>query len=98
MARGDSILCAGRAHAYHFLGTQVGGDKSQSAYPCRQRAASLEEVLTRFHEALQGKTNAQHENEVQEHDEPIDKGQVHCLLLRPFYRSQNPESQMYADE
>ena len=53
-----------------------------------QRTASLKEILTRFHKALQGKTNAQHENEVQEHDEPIDKGQVHCLLLRPFYRSQ----------
>ncbi len=70
----DAVFRTRRSHADHFLGSKVGGDEGQSANPCGQRSPGLEEVLARLHVAAQGKPNAQHKDEVQEHDEPVDEG------------------------
>jgi len=80
VAGDDAILCAGSAHADDFLGAEVSRDESQTADPGGQRAPGLEEVLAGFHEAFECEANAQHKNEVQQHDEPVDGGQVHALL------------------
>jgi hypothetical protein len=75
----QAVLGARSAHADDFLRAQVGADEGQAADPRGQRAPGLEEVLARLHVALEGKADAQHKDEVQQHDQPIDGGEV-CLL------------------
>ena len=78
-----AVLGARSAHADHFLRAQVGADEGQAADPGGQRAAGLEEVLARLHVALEGKADAQHKDEVQQHDQPIDRGEFQdCSLNR----------------
>src|SRR5277367_698995 len=83
MAGGDAVFGPGSAHPNDFLRAEVGRDEGQSAYPGGQRATGLEEVLARLHESLECEANAQHKNEVQKHDEPVDKCQIHCALFYP---------------
>src|SRR5271163_691974 len=83
MARRDAVLRPRRAHPYHFLRAQVGGDERQPADPCWQRPPRLEEVLARLHEALQRKADAQHKDEVQQHDQPINECQIQWIPLSP---------------
>jgi hypothetical protein len=78
-----AVLRAGRAHADDFLRAEVGGDKGETADPCGQGAAGLEEVFARLHVALEGKADAQHKDEVQQHDQPVDGGEIqHERLLK----------------
>ncbi len=79
----QAILGARSAHADHFLRAEVGADKGQSANPRRQRAPRLEEVLAGLHVALEGKADAQHKHEIQQHDQPIDRREFQDLLLVP---------------
>ena len=72
VSRLQAVFGARRAHADHFLRAQVGADEGQAADPRRQRAPGLEKVLAGLHVALQGKADAQHKHEVQQHDQPID--------------------------
>src|SRR5271163_3057908 len=83
MARRDAVLRPRRAHPYHFLRAQVGGDERQPADPCWQRPPRLEEVLARLHEALQRKADAQHKDEVQQHDQPINECQIQWIPPSP---------------
>ena len=84
----QAVFGARRAHADHFLRAQVGADKRQPADPRRQRAPRLEEVLARLHVALQGKADAQHKHEVQQHDQPIDGGEFQDCSLQARYGGQ----------
>ena len=77
----QAVFGAGSAHADDFLRAQVGADKGQAADPRGQGAAGLEEILAGLHIAFQGKANAQHEDEVQQHDQPVNGGKVHEQLL-----------------
>ena len=75
VAGDDAVLGAGGAHADHFLGAEVGGDEGQAADPGGDRAAGQEEVVAGPHVALEGEADAQNEDEVDQHDEPVDEGQ-----------------------
>ena len=79
----DAVLGARGAHADHFLGAEVGRDESQTADPGRQRPAGLEVIFAGFHEPLECEADAQHKSEVQQHDEPVDGGQVHAWSFLP---------------
>ena len=72
MAGGDAVFGARRAHADDFLGAEIGADEGQSADPGGERAAGLEEVFAGLHVALEGKADAQHKHEVEQHDDPVD--------------------------
>ena len=67
---------AGRAHADDFLGAEVGADEGESADPGRDGAAGQKEVVGGAHVALEREADAQHEDEVDQHDEPVDEGEV----------------------
>jgi hypothetical protein len=49
------------------------------ARPAWKKSPSLEKVLARLHKTLQGKANPQHEDEVQDHDQPIDVSEVRLI-------------------
>ena len=78
VAGDDAVLGAGGAHADDFLGAEVGGDKGKSADPGRDGAPGEKEVVAGAHVALQGKANPQHKDEVDQHDQPVDDGKIHC--------------------
>ena len=67
---------AGRAHADDFLGAEVGADEGESADPGRDGAAGEEEVVGGAHVALEGEADAEDEAEIDQHDEPVDIGEV----------------------
>ena len=68
-----SVLCTRGTHTDHFLGSQVGGDEGKAADPGGNGAASKEEVVAGAHIALEGEADAQHKDEVDQHDEPVDE-------------------------
>src|SRR6185503_15151768 len=78
-AGGDSIFGARRAHADYFLSTEIGRDESEPGDPGRQRPTRKEEIFTGLHVSLQRTANTQHEDEINQHDGPIDDRQLHCL-------------------
>ena len=83
LADDDAVLGARSAHADDFLGAEVGGDESQTADPGRQGATGLQVILAGFHETFECEANAQHENEIQQHDQPVDGCQVHAVRFLP---------------
>jgi len=87
VAGDDAVFGPGSAHPDDFLGAEVRGDESQSADPRRQGAPGLEVVFAGFHETFECEADAQHKNEVQQHDEPVDGGEVHLDV--PFLRAKN---------
>ncbi len=76
VAGDDAVLGAGGAHADDFLRAEVGGDEGQAADPGGDRAAGEEEVVAGAHVALEREADAEHEDEVDQHDEPVDPGEV----------------------
>ena len=74
VAGDDAVLGAGGAHADDFLGAEVGGDEGEAADPGGNGASGEEEVVAGAHVALEGEADAQHEDEVDQHDEPVDDG------------------------
>jgi hypothetical protein len=56
--------------------------KGQAADPGGERATGLKEVLAGLHVALEGKADAQHKHEVQQHDQPIDVRKVRMAQKR----------------
>ena len=81
VAGDDAVLGAGGAHADHFLRAEVGGDEGQAADPGRDGAAGEEEVVGGAHVALEGEADAEDKDEVEQHDEPVDEGEVHVSLF-----------------
>ena len=67
-----AVLGPRGAHPNHLLRSQVCTDEGQSADPGGQGSTGLEKVLTGLHVALEREADAQHEDEVQQHDQPID--------------------------
>src|SRR5262249_55061300 len=56
-------------------------DEGEAADPRGQRASGLKKVLAGLHVALEGKTNAHHKHEVQQHDQPINERQLQRFSL-----------------
>ena len=79
VAGDDAVFGAGGTHADDFLRAKVGGNEGEAADPGGQGAAGLEVVLAGFHEALECEADAEHKNEIQQHDDPVDGCQVHAL-------------------
>jgi len=83
----DAVLRARGTHPDHFLRAEIRGDEGQPADPCRNRSPRQEEIVAGAHIALQGKADAQHEDEVDQHDQPVDESQLHtrpaCLIEMP---------------
>ncbi len=77
----DAVLGAGGAHADDFLRAEVGGDEGEAADPGRDGAAGEKEVVRGAHVALEGEADAQNEDEIDQHDEPVDDGQSHGFPL-----------------
>src|SRR5207302_3170534 len=71
---------SGGTHADDFLGAEVGGDEGEAADPGWDGAACEEEVIGGAHVALEGETDAQHKDEVDQHNEPVDDGKIHGNL------------------
>src|SRR5262249_44449889 len=68
---------------------QICGDEGQPADPCRDRPAGKKEVVAGAHVALQSKSDAQHEDEVDQHDQPVNECKLHaqpaCLKRDYWY-------------
>ncbi len=77
MAGDDAVLGARGAHADDFLRAEVGGDEGEAADPGGNGASGEEEVVAGAHVALEGEADAQNEDEIDQHDEPVDDGQSH---------------------
>jgi hypothetical protein len=73
----DAVFGAGGTHADDFLGSEIGGDEGQTADPGGDGAAGKEKVITGAHVALEGEADPQNEDEIDQHDEPVDNGQIH---------------------
>jgi hypothetical protein len=67
-----TALGAGGRHADDFLGAEVGGDEGQAGNPGRHRAPGQEEVGAVLYAPPQHEADAQHEAEVDDHDQPVD--------------------------
>src|SRR5579863_3600686 len=61
---------------------EVGADESQTADPGRQGPTGLKEVFAGLHIAPEGKADAQHKDEVQQHDQPVDRCESQDSSLR----------------
>ncbi len=77
MAGHDAVLSARGGHADDFLRPQIGGDEGQAANPCRNRTSSEEKIGASADIAFEHHTNPEHRNEVSQHDDPVDCGQLH---------------------
>jgi len=77
MTGDDAVFGSGGAHADDFLGSQICADEGQAADPGRDRASCEEEVVAGAHVALEGKSDSQDEDEIDQHDQPVDYGQRH---------------------
>jgi hypothetical protein len=73
----DAVLRAGGTHADDLLGPEVRGDEGEAADPGGDGAAGEKEVVRRAHVALEGEADAQNKDEIDQHDEPVDDGEVH---------------------
>ena len=72
MAGGDAVLRARGAHANHFLRAQVGGKKGQSGNPGGNGAPGQKEIRAGLYIALEDRSDSEHEDEIHDHDGPID--------------------------
>ncbi len=77
VAGDDAVLGARGAHADDLLRSEVGGDKGEAADPGGDGASGEEEVVGGAHVALEGEADAQNEDEIDQHDQPVDDGQTH---------------------
>ena len=77
LAGDDAVFGSGGAHADDFLGSEVGGDEGEAADPGGDGASSEEEIVGGAHVALEGEADAEDEDEVDQHDEPVDDGEIH---------------------
>ena len=83
VAGDDAVLGAGGSHADDFLGTEICGDEGEAADPGWDGTAGEEEVVAGAHETLEREANAQHKDEIDQHDEPVDDGKIHSGLWYP---------------
>ncbi len=83
VAGDDAVLGARSAHPDHLLRAQVGRDKRQPAHPGRDRPPRQKEVVRGAHVALQREPDAQNEDEIDQHDQPVDIGKVHFVYPWP---------------
>ena len=77
VAGDDAVLGTGGAHADDFLGAEIRGDEGETADPGGDGTSGEEEVVAGAHVALEGEADAQNEDEVDQHDEPVDSGKIH---------------------
>jgi hypothetical protein len=75
VAGGDSILGSRRSHPDHFLRAKIGGNKREAANPSGNRTAGKKEIGTGPRVSLQCQADAQHKDEIDDHDDPINRSQ-----------------------
>ena len=73
----NAVFRAGGGHADDFLGAQIGAHEGQTADPQRHRASGEKELLAVLRLSAEHEPDAQHEREVEDHDEPVDGCQDH---------------------
>jgi hypothetical protein len=77
MAGNDAILGARGTHADDFLRSQIRGDEGEAADPGRDRTPSKKEVVAGAHVPLESESDSQDEDEIDQHDKPVNYGQSH---------------------
>ncbi len=76
MAGCQAVFGSGGTHADDFLRAKIGTHEGQATDPGRKCAACLKEILAGLHVALEGNANAQYKDEVQQHDQPVNGGEL----------------------
>src|SRR6202021_1748109 len=72
---GEALLAPPSAQPNYLLRAQTRGHERQSGNPGRNGAAGQEKILAGLCVALECYSDAEHENEVHGHQDPIDGGQ-----------------------
>ncbi len=75
MAGRDSVLRPRSGHSDYFLRAQVRRNKSQSADPRGDGTTGEKEISAGTHISLQRQANAQHKDEIDDHDGPVNCSQ-----------------------